>query len=465
MDRTTEQLVDFALSFDTSELTEPVKEAALLHLVDSVACAVVGFTAESSRIAAKLARTVTGSPSATVFGHAFSTSPEMAAFVNTTMVRAWDWNDGMLARGGGHPSDMVGALLVAGEVAHANGPDFLTAMVLSYEVLGSLGDSAPVRDLGWDQGTFMGTATALGVGRLMGLSAIEVANAVSLALVPNVPLRVSRTGNLSMWKGCATAAAVRNAVFAVRLAQAGMTAPEDPFEGKTALWDQVTGPFELTLPRYPEGKRVVELSHMKQFPAETHSQALLGLVPAIREWTSVDEIKTIDISIYWQAYHEIGSHPSKWDPQTRESADHSLPYLLAVALVDGTIALDSFTPERISDPALRPLMAKISVEENVEYTAAFRPTGGSIAGEPRAHITISSTSGRTMSQEVTYARGHSKNPMTRDDVDLKLEVASRGVLSADAVEMLKDTWWNVLDVNDIGSALTTLARFDLVEPS
>jgi 2-methylcitrate dehydratase len=383
----------------------------------------------------------------------------MAAFANTIMIRAWDWNDGMLAKGGGHPSDMIAALLAIGETVHSSGVEMLVAMVLAYEILGSLGDLVPVRDLGWDQGTFMGVATSLGAGKLLGLDGSRLGHAVSLALVPNMPLRVTRTGTLSMWKGCATAAAVRNAVFAVRLAAEGMTGPDEPFEGKTGLWDQVTGQFQIQVPAYPDGKRVVQLSHMKQFPAETHSQAILGLVPKIRDWARVEEIEAIEIDIYWQAYHEIGSHPSKWDPQTRESADHSLPYLLAVALVDGTISLGSFLPERIADPALRPLMDKISVKENPEYTAMFRPTGSGIAGEPRAGIVVRKISGEQLSEVVAYAKGHSRNPMTRDDVNAKLDAAAQGVLSSEQSAFIRDQWWEVASIDDISSPIRSMVGF------
>jgi 2-methylcitrate dehydratase len=456
MDRTTEQLVSYAAAWDPSMLTEPVRHAAIQHLVDSMACAIAGQSAEPARIAARIASAVRSDPGATVFGDGATTSPELAAFANTIMVRTWDWNDGMLAKGGGHPSDMVCGILAAGEQAHASGLEVLAAMTLSYEVLGALGNAAPVRDRGWDQGTFMGVATALGVGRLLGLREEQLANAVSLALVPNIPLRVSRTGKLSMWKGCATAAAVRNAAFAVLLAREGMTGPDEPFEGRTALWTQVTGPFEVSLPAHPGGGRVVQLSHLKRFPAETHSQALLGFVPRILAWTRVDEIASIEIEIYWQAWHEIGSDPTRWDPRTRETADHSLPYLLAVALVDGDVTLDSFRPERYLDPALRPLMRRISIRENPEYTAMFRPEGAGIAGEPRARIAVRRRDGATLAEEVTYPKGHSKNPMTDADIDAKLDATCRGVVSADCRERIREAWWNVADAGDIGSAIATM---------
>jgi 2-methylcitrate dehydratase len=329
VDGITKQLVAYADDFRYSEVTPAVKDAAVKHLVDSIAVGIAGYDTEPARVAVRVARTVRADRPATVFGAGVSTTPEMAAFANATMIRGLDWNDGMLAQGGGHPSDMLSALFAVGETVAASGPQLLTAMVLAYEALGALGSSAPVRKLGWDQGTFMGAATALGLGHLLGLDPAQLANAVSLSVVPNVPLNVTRVGALSMWKGSATAAAVRNAVFATSLAQAGMTAPAEPFEGGSGLWQLVTGPFELNLPAYPGGKTVVEISHLKQFPAEAHSQALLRFLPTVLAFAPESDIESIEIETYWVAWDEIGSHPAKWDPKTRETADHSLPYLLA----------------------------------------------------------------------------------------------------------------------------------------
>jgi 2-methylcitrate dehydratase len=457
VDATTRKLVEFTTAFSAESLPGSATQAAVEHLVDSVACAIAGYASEPARIAVALARQTQATAPATVFGAGVATSPELAAFANTVMIRTYDWNDGMLAKGGGHPSDMLGALLAVGGAIHASGARVLEAMVLAYELLGALGNSAPVRDRGWDQGTFMGAATALGVGKLLGLSADQLGNAVSLAVVPCVPLRVTRAGALSMWKGCATAAAVRNAVFAAGLAREGMTGPAEPFEGSMGLWDQVTGPFEVSLPADPDGPMVVEISHLKQFPAEAHSQAFLGAVPRIRALAPVEQIESIRIDTYWQAFHEIGSHPAKWDPQTRETADHSLPFLLAAALVDGEISLASFTEARIRDSELRPLMRKISVREEPAFTAAFRPRGGQgITGVPRGRITVRTRSGDELVEEVGYPRGHVQNPMTRADIDAKLQLVGEPLLGAEHTAAIRDAWWNVEQAPDIGRPIKRL---------
>ncbi len=459
MDRVTEQLVEYTQGFDPGSLSAGIRSAAVDRVVDSLACAIVGFTSEPGRIALEAARGFTSDRPASVFGAGFATTEELAAFANTTMVRSWDWNDGMLAQGGGHPSDMIPAVLAAGEAQHASGAEVIDTIVLAYELLGALGNVAPTRASGFDQGTFMGLSAALAIGRLRGLDEAQLANAISLALVPHVPLRVTRTGNLSMWKGAATASAMHSALFAVRLAGLGMTGPEEPFEGVSGLWEKATGPWELILPAQPGGQMVVEISHLKQLPAETHSQALLGLVPKVREFAKADEIESIRIETYYQAWHEIALHPSKWDPTTRETADHSLPYLLAVAMVDGTITPASFMPERIADPALRPLMQKISVVEDEAFTAVFRPGGNSIAGQPRARMVVTRTGGEVFSEEVGYHKGHASNPMTRADIDDKFDAASEGIVDPDTRDRIREVGWTIDAADNVADVMRVVTDF------
>jgi 2-methylcitrate dehydratase len=456
MDNTSQQLVSYTREFGESSLPETIRHATVRHLVDSMGCAVAGFDSASAQVGVRLAKTVTSTAGATVFVDGVETSPEAAAFANTIMIRTWDWNDGMLAIGGGHPSDMIAAILAVGESVHSSGTEVLTAITLAYELLGALGSSAPVRNNGWDQGTFMGVATALAVSKLLGLTEEQMGNAASLAVVPNIPLRVTRTGSLSMWKGSATASAVRNAIFAAKMAAEGMTGPDEPFEGKTALWDQVTGPFEVSLPAYSDGRYVVQLAHFKQFPAETHSLAFVGFAPTILEFAPIDDIESIAIETYWHAWHEIGMHPSRWDPQTRETADHSLPYLLAVALVDGDVNLDSFLPKRYLDDALRPVMDKISITENSEYTALFRPKSSGITADPRSKIHVKTHSGRELIEELGYPRGHANNPMTDEDINVKLDSTCRRIVDAERKEQLRDAWWNVEKYSDIGEPIRTM---------
>jgi len=455
MDRITRQIVDYTASFRLANLTEPVVTSAVNHVVDTVAVAIVGHDSEQAAIGARIARTARSDTPATVIGFDAATTPDLAAFVNTIMVRTYDWNDGMQAKGGGHPSDMLPGILAIGEVHHSRGSDVLAATTLAYELLGGMGAQVPIGDLGLDQGTLMAPATALACGWLMGLESERLAHAASLALVPNVPLGVSRWGALSMMKGCATAFAVRNGVFAAILAREGMTGPAEPFEGIFGLQHQ-TGGFDIRLPVLPGGPSVMEMSHQKPVPAETQVLALLELVPAIREFAGVDDIEAITVDLPDHAFEHIAD-PPKYDPRTRETADHSLPYMLAVALVDGEITLDSYHPQRYLDPALRPLMHKIRCRPDDELSRLRRDLMHGVTRPAPARIVVRTTDAREYRQQVMYYKGHHRNPMTRNDIDGKFMTICDRFMTADDGARLREAWWGIRDSADIADLMSLLA--------
>src|SRR5437773_7398200 len=371
MDRTTDTLARYATSLGYGDLSPSAVKEAKRHLIDSLGCAMGGATSEPAVIARRLAPVSGGGLSARLLGEGRATTPEAAAFANSAMIRFLDANDTYIARGSGHPSDMLGAILAAAELVGASGRDLVLATVLGYEVFGALADPVSLRDRGWDQGVFVAPASAAGAGLLLGLSAQEMADAIAIGVTANVATRQTRAGELAMWKGCATAVAAKAGLFAAQLAKAGMTGPTAAFEGRHGLCEQVTGPFELGALGGAGRPFAIERTNFKFFAAEYHAQAPLAVALALRSKVRADEIETLDVQIYAMAHSEIGSEPAKWDPRTRETADHSLPYMLAVALVDGRITPASFEPKRYLDPSLRPLMNRIRVAENPDLTRRF----------------------------------------------------------------------------------------------
>ena len=455
MDKISEQLVGYTSGFSASELNESATSKAIDLLFDSIACAVAGAGSDPAPIVARVAQRVRSSQGATVFGYGFKTTPELAALANTMMVRTYDYNDAYF----GHPSDMISGVLAAGEVAHASGVQVLTAIALAYEIYGAFERSVLSRfKSGFDQGTFMNVGVALAAGKLWGLTRDQLADAASLALVPNVPLGVSRWGALSMMKGCATAFSVRNGVFAAMLAQEGFTSAPEPYSGIYGL-HHLTGPFELRLPLDPGGQRVVEMAYIKPIPAENNTIAILELAPKIRAWTPLDEIESIDIEIATGYEVHLADEP-KYDPKTRETADHSFPYLLARALVDGGITLDTYTPERISDPAIRPLMRKIRVRGSDEMRRIMTASKGTEA-KP-AKIRIRTATGREFSEEMIDHSGHPNRLQStrRDAINKKLDICAQAVrMGPEQRERIRDAWWNVATAADIGETIKTMAGF------
>jgi len=446
MDRTTETLARYVTSLRYGDLSPSAVKEAKRHIIDSLGCAMGGATSEPAVIARRVAPASGGAPSARLLGDGRATTPEAAAFANSVMIRFLDANDTYITRGSGHPSDMLGAILAAAELRGASGKDFLLATVAGYEVFGALADHVALRDRGWDQGVFVAPASAAGAGLLLGLSVQEMADSIAIAITANVATRQTRAGELAMWKGCATAAAAKAGFFAAQLAKAGMTGPTAAFEGRHGLCEQVTGPFELGALGGAGRPFAIERTNFKFFAAEYHAQAPLAVALALRNKVRVEEIETLDVQIYAMAHSEIGSEPAKWDPQTRETADHSLPYMLAVALVDGRITPASFEPKRYLDPSLRPIMNRIRVAENPELTRRF-------PGELPSQIDVTTRSGLRFTERAEYPKGHARNPMTDGDVETKFRDLAESVLgraqAADALETL----WRLDEVSRMGAVV------------
>src|SRR5437867_9132713 len=283
MDKTTQTLSGYVTSLRYADLSPHTVREAKRHLIDSLGCAMGGYRSEPAVIAREVAPAWSGVPSARLLGEGRPTMPEAAAFANSVMIRFLDANDTYIARGSGHPSDMLGALLAAAELEGASGKDLLLATVAGYEVFGALADQVSLRDRGWDQGVFVAPASAAGAGLLLGLSAVQMADAIAIAATANVATRQTRAGELAMWKGCATAAAGKAGLFAAQLAREGMTGPTAAFEGRHGVGEQVTGPFEIGelggRDRSVGGGRTI----FTAFAAEYHAQAPLAMALALRD--------------------------------------------------------------------------------------------------------------------------------------------------------------------------------------
>jgi 2-methylcitrate dehydratase PrpD len=233
MDNTTRQIVQYVSSFSEAKLTPALVEALGNTMVDSIASLIAGFESEPARICARMARTIRSDLKCTVLGYGITTSPEMATFANGCMLRHADFND---IGPGGHVSDIISGILAVGEAMHSTGPEVLAAVALGYEL--AAGIPSGTESAGWDA-PFEGPATAMAAGKLMGLNEDQLANALSLTLVPHMPMSVTHVGALSHWKGCHSSEAVRCAVFSTLLAREGMTGPSQPFEARQGLWDHL----------------------------------------------------------------------------------------------------------------------------------------------------------------------------------------------------------------------------------
>jgi 2-methylcitrate dehydratase len=447
MDDMTRRLATFAASLTYDQIPAGILHHARRSLIDTLGCAFGGMDCDAARISRRIAEgAVPRHHAGAVIGSPAPVPVQEAAFINTVMIRYLDFNDSWHA---GHPSDMLGGLLALAGSASADGKRLLTAMVAAYEVAFQMIPPTQMREKGWDQGYVIGIATVCGIGNLLGLSVDQLAHAIAITAVANVPMRATRAGKLSLWKGAATAFAVRNAVYATLLAADGMTGPDAPFEGRHGLWEQITGPFDLDPFGVDGGEWKFPWIRLKYWPVEYNAQAGVWAALRLREEMAVADIASIDIATYWSAWHEIGSEPAKWDPGTRETADHSLPFIFARALVDGTISLGSFEPAAYTDPALRPLMAKISVRGDAAIEALF-------PAKIVMRVEAVTTGGRRVSIEITNPRGDNTNPMDDGEVAAKFHGLAEPVLGPERTARAFEAW-NAIDTGtELGEAMGLL---------
>jgi 2-methylcitrate dehydratase len=429
-DTLADHLAEFALTIRFEDLPRPVIDQARRRLIDSFGCAAGAVFEPAPIIARRAARNVLGEPGGTLFGGGRS-SADWAAFANGVHLRYLDCNDTYLSLEPAHPSDNWAAVMAVGEHVGAGGRDWIAAGAVAYEVQCRLCDAASIRARGWDHVTYGHLSSALAAARLLKLDHAQTVNALGIAGTTSAALRLTRAGELSMWKGCAFAHAARNGVFAALLAQFGMTGPAPLFEGDMGFWQQVSGPFTL---RQLGGPTVADWmlprTSIKFVPAEYHSQSAIAaafeLRPAIGD---PRRIRSIEIATFRTAVEIIGQDPEKWRPQTRETADHSLPYCTAVALVDGTITADQFSPRRLNDPSLLDLISRTTVVEDPALTAGYPE------GIPnRVRVTLDN--GTILERTVTYPPGHEKNPLTDDQLRAKFRGLAEPALGAERAEAL-----------------------------
>jgi 2-methylcitrate dehydratase len=334
-------------------------------------------------------------------------APDRAALANGALVRYLDFNDSYLAPGETcHPSDNLAPVLAACEYAQADGRTLLTALAVAYQVQCRLSEIAPVRAKGFDHTTQGAYAVAAGVARALGLDEHRTAHAIAIAGTSLNALRVTRTGPLSHWKGLAYPATAFAATHAAFLAMRGVTGPPEVFEGDKGFEDAIAGPFEIDW--QAEDLEAVRRTILKRFNAEIHSQsaieALLEL--RVRHELSAEQVERIELDTFQVAYDIIGGgeEGSKHEVRSKEQADHSLPYLLAVALLDGQVLPEQYRPERIAAEDVQDLLRRVEVRPDAELSRRFPQ-------EHSARVRLRLRDGRTLEHEQHDYQGFHTRPM------------------------------------------------------
>jgi 2-methylcitrate dehydratase len=410
-----EELSQYGFSLNYSDMTPLAIERVKQRLLDSLACALGSYGSAPVMNASRFARSVPAE-SSTIFGGRHRSTPDIAAFVNGTMVRYLDYNDGYMSKEPGHPSDNIPASLAVAEAEGAPGEDLILAIVIAYEIQMRLQDSAGLNKRGWDHVNYVLISSAAASARLMKLTQDQTTQAINMAITGHIALRQVRSGELSSWKGSSAANAARNAIFCARLARYGMEGPSPIFEGKMGFIKQITGELPLDFGAFGNamnGDYMICRSLTKFLPTNGEMQTAVWAALKLEPWIpDISQIASVHVATTEIGLRILASDPEKWRPSTRETADHSLPYTISRALMDGDVTLKTYSPEMIADATAVPLMDKVKVTEDPALTALFPQSLGN-------RVTVTLKSGESKSEEVISCPGTLKMPMTNLDFQKK----------------------------------------------
>jgi 2-methylcitrate dehydratase len=431
-DKTIARIADYAQSLDFAGLPDAVVHECKRRLIDTFGCALAGFNEESSQIARAVALRSEAAGTATVFGTNRRALPELACFANGVAARCLDGND-TFPGGGGHPSGIFAAVLAAGQANGASPREMIAAAVLGYDVHHRLWKACNAIRKGFDHPIYSAVAAAAAVAKVLRLDRPAFTNAIAIAATANLPLAVTRRGALSMWKGCAEPHGAKSGLFAAELAQQGMSGPALAIEGAMGLRELFEAAELAPFPN--EGGRCAILdADIKFYVTEYHSQGPLIAALKLREQVGLDNIAAITIDTYEFAYREIGSGPEKWRPLTRETADHSMPYIVAASLHAGAFNEDMFAPERFTDPKVLALADKITIREADDINRDF-------PAKLRCRVEMATRDGATVIAGVDYPHGHHLDPMSDGEVEAKFrDLASRKLAPAKVDAALATLW-------------------------
>jgi 2-methylcitrate dehydratase len=429
-----ERLAAFVTHARYEDISASARQQLKIRILDSIGCALGALAAAPIDAVRAQTREFGGNPLCTLIGGGGKTAPDRAAFFNGALVRYLDFMDSYLAKGETcHPSDNLAAVLAAAEYADANGTDLLTALAVAYQVQTRLSDEAPLRDRGFDHTTQGAYAVGAGVAKALGLNHRRTANAIALSATGNVALRVTRTGTLSNWKGLAYPNTAFIGTHAAFLAMRGMTGPPEVFEGNKGFKDSLSGPYSIDW--LSENLERVNQTIVKKYNAEVHAQSAIEGALDLRRQHDIksEDVAQVDVNIFDVAYHIIGGgeEGDKAIVLTKEQADHSLPYMIAVGLCDGKLLPDQYSPQRIAATDVQDLLRRVTVKPAAELSALFPE-------RMACRVAITLRNGMRFEIEKQDYEGFHTRPMSWESVVAKFRQLAAPFASIWAVDSIVD---------------------------
>jgi 2-methylcitrate dehydratase len=420
------QIAEFAVALRYEDLPAEVVHEVKRYLYDSIGCAYGASHTRDVTIMRELYRDMGGKEEATVIGFGDKMPAVNATLVNSLMVRSLDFNDIYWKEDPSHPSDIIPAALAMGERMHSTMKEVITAIVLAYEFEQRLCEFAVpgVRERKWHHATLTQFVSPIVAGKLLRLDVDQMVSAIGINGCHNHTIGCPTAGKLTMMKNTVDPMAVQSGVFAALMAEQGYSGTEAVFEGKEGLMD-VFGPDwdrDKLLGGLGEKYKILECS-MKAFPTEalTHTHLSCTLKVVTENEISYDQIEEVRITTIARAC-DILFDPHKYRPDSRETADHSLPYCVAACLVDHKITTQSFSDEKLQDPRIWEVIDRIKGEASQEFERMFP------AKQP-SRVVVTTKDGRSFEEYLEYPKGDPREPMTMEDLENKFNALSGKLLS------------------------------------
>ncbi|WP_378144861.1 MmgE/PrpD family protein [Cnuibacter sp. UC19_7] len=437
---------------DRVEVDAEVADMVINRVIDNASVAVASLSRGSVVAARSQALAHPYSPGSTVFGVPGTFGPEWAAWANGVAVRELDYHDTFLAAEYSHPGDNIPSILAVAQHTGRSGDDLLRGIVTGYEVQIDLVKAISLHKHKIDHVAHLGPSAAAGIGTLLGLDVDTIYQAIGQALHTTTATRQSRKGEISTWKAYAPAFAGKMAVEAVDRAMRGQTSPTPIYEGEDGviawLLDGPDAAYEVPLPEWGEVRRAILDSYTKEHSAEYQAQAWIDLArrlgtqrPELRDPANIERIV---LHTSHHTHYVIGSganDPQKYDPTaSRETLDHSIPYIFTVALQDGVWDhVESYSPARAGRPETVALWNKVTTAEDAEWTRRYHsldPAEKAFGGR----VEIDLADGTRVVDEIAVADAHplGARPFARADYVQKFRTLAAGVLAEAETERFLD---------------------------
>ena len=446
----TAKMARWAATLEYQHLSQDAVYQAKRFLLDSVGCALGGYKQHDVVIALGVLNEIAGRGASTVIGTGKKMDPVSASLANALMIRCMDYNDIYWKQDPSHPSDIFPAAMACCERAGSDGRELIVGFVLGHEFEMRLCEAAfpGIRERGWHHATLTAFASPIVAGRALRLSAEQIQHAIGISASHHCTLGAAVSGKLTMMKNTVDPMATQSGVLAALLAEKGYTGPEHVIDGKEGLVHCLGPEWKLNLltDGLGESWRITQCG-MKFFPTEALTHAPISAVLDLVKENDVhhDQVEKVQIRSLARAA-DILSDPSKYDPHTKETADHSLPYVIAAALVDRQVTPAQFEMAKIMDPTIREQLRKVEVVADPEIEKVFPAL-------QRVIVNITTKDGQTFSKQLDFPKGDPRNPLTDAEIEEKFRALAEGVLTKKAQDKLIAAIWDLENAGSLGKLM------------